>query len=355
MELSNQNPNPPLSSNQNSALSSDLNNYIFPYREATEVARDDMAFRRNNPNIGVPFTALGFGRGVAPAGPGELVLTVARPSNMKTGTLCILADARERELTTLGEDRHILIVTAETTIEKLMHNFIAASTGVNKTELAWGQLSDQQWRDVDRYTLVEVDRNIWFYGNSSRMAAKRYLPPAEMKPQTIANAIDAVANWHKGRLNVIDLVAVDYFQMLEPNRYDPEARVRYENVMRDLKRLALSLPGPLFVACQAKQEVDKRDDPLPHQGDIEQTNEAHKAADIILSQIVPSIYPSKLKKSCVYHNITLSEAYYQQLLLYSLVKHKSSAFPQDHWVFVDRGLNKIINPDPFTQIDLNKY
>ena len=78
-------------------------------------------------------------------------------------------------------------------------------------------------------------------------------------------------------------------------------------------------------------------------------------ADIILSQIVPSIYPSKLKKSCVYHNITLSEAYYQQLLLYSLVKHKSSSFPQDHWVFVDRGLNKITNPDPFTQIDLNKY
>jgi replicative DNA helicase len=331
----------------------DLNSYLFTYREAADLSRDDLAFRRNNPNIGVPFTALGFGRNVAPAGPGELVLTVARPSNMKTGTLCIIADAREHELAALGEDRHILIVTAETTIEKLMHNFIAAATGVNKTELAWGQLEDQQWKDVDRYTLVEVARNIWLYGNSSRMAAKRYLPPAEMKPQTIANAIDAVANWHKGRLNVIDMVAVDYFQMLEPNHYDQEARVRYENVMRDLKRIALMLPGPLFVACQAKQDVDKRDDPLPQQGDIEQTNEAHKAADIIISQIVPSIYPAKLKKSDVYHDITLQEAYYSQLLLYSLVKHKSSAFPQDHWVFVDRGLNRIIDPTPFMVQDLN--
>jgi replicative DNA helicase len=349
------NQRPLSSSPQKPGDSSDLNSYIFTYHEAAELARDDLAFRRENPEAGVPFTALGFGDQVAPAGPGELVLTLGRPGHMKTGTICILANEREKYLRDIGEDRHILIVTAETTIERLMYNFIAAEEGISKTDLAWGRLNEEQWRIVDRYPLVKGARNLWFYGNSSRLAAKRYMPPAEMKPQTIANAIDAVANWRKSKLNVLDMVAIDYFQILEPNRYDREARVRYENVMRDIKRISLTLPGPLFVACQAKQEVDKRDDPLPLQNDIEQTNEAHKSADIIISQMVPSLYPEKFKPGTSCHDITITAEYLDKLLLYSLRKHKMSGIlNNEHWVFADFATNRILNANPFVPKALNE-
>ena len=110
---------------------------------------------------------------------------------------------------------------------------------------------------------------------------------------------------------------------------------------------------PWILMAQAKQEVDKRDDPTPMDRDVEWTNNAQESSDVMISLVRPAKYPEKMTEGYSFHGITMKTNYLNQLMLVRLNKHKTSQAPWDHWVFFDVTTNSMRHQNPFKTLNLN--
>jgi replicative DNA helicase len=92
----------------------------------------------------------------------------------------------------------------------------------------------------------------------------------------------------------LDLLAIDYLQLVEPdNRKDPRHE-QVGQVSRGLKRLALELKVPVLVAAQLNRESEHRAGGVPRLGDLRESGSIEADADTVLLLHRPDERPREL-------------------------------------------------------------
>lgn len=96
-----------------------------------------------------------------------------------------------------------------------------------------------------------------------------------------AAEIKASVASHK-RKNGIEAVFIDYLQIMEEKGKFNGQHEKISFSTKALKNMAKKLFVTIIALAQTKQTVDLRDPPIPHEGDIEGSNEPRKACETML-------------------------------------------------------------------------
>lgn len=89
----------------------------------------------------------------------------------------------------------------------------------------------------------------------------------------------------------IQAIFVDYLQIIQSNLRYGDKKDHIGSVAIRLKALAKELDVPVIALAQVKRAVDDRTDKRPLQGDISDSSEAEKTADVIMTLYRSDVYP----------------------------------------------------------------
>ena len=180
---------------------------------------------------------------------GELVILAARPGVGKS------AMAMQWAYHSASRGRGVYFASMEMSHVELTMRLMCSESGVNSRAIRSGTLTPQ-----DRTKLAEVSGTV----------AKMNLHTHDRSQLTVYDIRRAARRLVKGGL---DLIVVDYLQLLKPDNPRDPIHEQLGAMTRQLKILARELDVPVLVLCQLNREADKGQARLSHlkgSGAIEQ-------------------------------------------------------------------------------------
>lgn len=191
--------------------------------------------------------------------PGEVTIVAARPSVGKTtlGMAFCCNAARRRKPT--------LFVSLETPSVKLTERAMCAIGGVSSQAVRQGSMTDEE--------------------KAKFLAAGEVLREAPLVisdgfNQTVARVASRARRMK--RREGLELLAVDYLQLVEPEDRRQPRHEQVAGVSRRLKLLARELNVPVVVMAQLNRESEKRSGEKPKMSDLRESGSIEADADVVL-------------------------------------------------------------------------
>jgi replicative DNA helicase len=191
---------------------------------------------------------------------GDLVVLAARPSMGKTTFALNIALN-----SCLDTSARVLFISLEMSEEQIAQNLLCARAEVDANRVRKGQLTDRDWSKLQ--------------DAAGRLHTSPFLIDAT--PALTPMAIRTKARRVKKRLGGLDLVVVDYLQMVAA---PPRAENRQQEISvisRNLKELARELNCPVVALSQLNRSVDSREDHRPRLSDLRESGAIEQDADLI--------------------------------------------------------------------------
>jgi replicative DNA helicase len=188
---------------------------------------------------------------------GDLIFIGARPSMGKTALMVNLA------LNAAMAGHAVGMVSGEQSAMQIGQRSISSESGVHAERMRNGDIDDEAWPKLTIAMQKLVERKVRIYDRSA---------------PTLDEIARLARRWKQE--HGISILFVDYLQRVR----HPKAQNRIDEVSevaRGLKTLARDLDMPVVCLAQVKAEVDKRDDKRPGLGDIANSDEATREADLI--------------------------------------------------------------------------
>jgi len=189
--------------------------------------------------------------------PGDLIFIGARPSMGKTALMVNMA------LAAAANGHAVGMISGEQSAMQIGQRSISSQSGVHAERLRNGEIDEDAWPKLTAAMQRLVERKVRIYDRSA---------------PTLDEIARIARRWKQE--HGMAVLFVDYLQRI---RY-PKAGNRIDEVSevaRGLKTLARDLSVPIVCLAQVKAEVDKRDDKRPGLGDIANSDEATREADLI--------------------------------------------------------------------------
>jgi replicative DNA helicase len=194
----------------------------------------------------------------------DLIVLAARPGIGKTS--CALSIAYQAAVI---YRQRIGIFSLEMSQEQVTERFVSMETGINLQRLNTGRIEDDEWEKIVRGAEVLSDTLIRVDGTS-------VLSPVQMRSRA--------RRWVQE--DTIDLLIVDYMQLLQPSDDTPgkrENRVQIiDEISRNLKLLARELKVPILVLAQLSRAVESRQSKIPQLSDLRESGGIENNADIVM-------------------------------------------------------------------------
>jgi len=274
-------------------------NLVFTAVEASTATSEYVEYMQANGGDGMPTYIKNLdynvkdGKGFLPVVPGELITILGRPGNGKTALMVWWARQRAKDLKRRGIDNKIVLyVTMEQLVEELRLFHVAAENHISITNMAAGQVSDEDWDNIKK-ALNGPDMMtmpLWFIGKSK----KRRKDKSQITEETLRQAMVSVEQWQGNRVvQEIDSIFVDYAQRFRPKGGWVEF---YGDLINGMKGLAEDFNTRMILGCQAKREVDQRKVPIPMMDDGQWTSTIEQFSDGVLSVVRPSHYEQPSEK-----------------------------------------------------------
>lgn len=210
--------------------------------------------------LGVPtgFTALD--KLLGGLQPSDLIILAARPSMGKTAlALTIAAHAAKRHRS------HVAIFSLEMSAEQVVQRLLAAETGIDIQRLRGGDVGDDEWPIIVQAAGVLSDTQIFIDDSPS-------LTVLSMRSK--ARRIHTQYG--------LDLIVVDYLQLMEGDRRSENRVQEISNISRGLKGLARELNVPVLALSQLSRAVEARQDKRPQLSDLRESGSIEQDADVVL-------------------------------------------------------------------------
>lgn len=185
-----------------------------------------------------------------------------RPSAGKTAWLINLAHhiaIHEKEA------KKVAFFTFEMSNADLGMRMTSVESRIDIKRLHSGQFTAGDWRKLATATGSLADANI--YMNDSCVAV------AELR--TKCQKI-------KRECNGLDLVLVDYLQIMDGNECMEDREQQLVDIMRSLKYLATELDVPVVIASQMNRELEERADKRPMLSDFREALAIDQYADVVM-------------------------------------------------------------------------
>ena len=188
----------------------------------------------------------------------DLIILAARPGMGKTSFALNIA----RNVALKGK-RTVAFFSLEMTKDQLVSRLLSSEALVGGTKLRTGKLSDEEWQRI--------------------ISAGDVLSKCEMYlDDTPGISVPAMKSKLR-RLKNIDLVVIDYLQLMTTGRHTDNRVNEISEITRNLKVLAKELSVPVICLSQLSRASEKRaEDHRPQISDLRDSGSIEQDADIIL-------------------------------------------------------------------------
>ena len=196
----------------------------------------------------------------------DLIIIAGRPSMGKTSLATNIAFNAAQKLQDSGKKSSIAFFSLEMSSEQLSTRIISEQARISSNDIRRGRISDDQF---DKF--LETSKNI-----------------AELPlyiDETPAISIAALSNRARRikRLFGLDMIVVDYIQLMRGTTYNKDGRVQeISQITQGLKAIAKELALPVVALSQLSRQVEQRDDHKPQLADLRESGSIEQDADVVM-------------------------------------------------------------------------
>ena len=196
----------------------------------------------------------------------DLIILAGRPSMGKTALATNIAFNASKYILNRQEKSSVAFFSLEMSSEQLSTRILSEQARIKSDDIRRGKITEEE---INRY--IETSRNI-------------YNLPLFID-ETPAITIAALSNRARRikRLHGLDLVVVDYIQLMRSSTNRNEGRVQeISEITQGLKALAKELSIPVLALSQLSRAVEQRDDKLPLLADLRESGSIEQDADVVM-------------------------------------------------------------------------
>jgi replicative DNA helicase len=191
---------------------------------------------------------------------GDLIIVAGRPSMGKTTFAMNIA-----ENIALKSKKNIAVFSLEMPADQLMMRMLSSVGRIDAQLLRSGRLGTQDWANFTAAVNRLNEAGIFV----DQTAA---LSPLELRSR--ARRLK--------REHDIDLIVIDYLQLMRGNTPTPNRTEEISEISRSLKALAKELEIPVVALSQLKRSLEQRPDKRPKMSDLRESGAIEQDADLIL-------------------------------------------------------------------------
>ncbi len=196
--------------------------------------------------------------------PSDLIVLAARPSMGKTA---LAMNVAKYAATHSEKQGAVLVFSLEMSKEQLATRLIASEAKIDSNKLRTGALNAEDWDKLALATDSLASTNIFINDTPG-------LTPHEVSG--IAKQL------HKESDQGLDLVVVDYLQLMRSSRPNIGREQEISEISRSLKGLAKELNIPVIALSQLNRSLESRSDKRPQLSDLRESGAIEQDADLIL-------------------------------------------------------------------------
>lgn len=186
----------------------------------------------------------------------DLILLAARPGMGKTSFALNIAR------NVAAAKKTVAFFSLEMTKEQLASRLLSAEALVGGTKLRTGRLSPEEWKRL--IGAGDVLKNTELYLDDT---------PGITVPEIKAKL---------RRLHGVDLVVIDYLQLMSTGRRNDNRVQEISEITRNLKILAKEINVPVICLSQLSRASEQRQDHRPQLSDLRDSGSIEQDADIVL-------------------------------------------------------------------------
>jgi replicative DNA helicase len=239
---------------------------IVTSEEAVDRALAELVDRWERPNE-APGVQTGFAdldRKLHGLRPGRMHLLAARPGEGKTTLAMNIAQRavqakRERQSV-------VLFVSLEMLAKELMIRALSTFTRIDSDRIITGEITAEERTKV--FEAAEQLRH---------MDMSFVEPKADLMASSIRTRINRLLH----RYGHIDLLIIDYLQLLSPEKWSTSENERLTQISRGLKMISLNFSLPLLVLSQMNRDIEKRTTRRPQLSDLRGSGSLEQDSDVV--------------------------------------------------------------------------
>ena len=233
-----------------------------PIADLIAEARDrvDMLSRQSSPITGLATGYTDFDRLTAGLQPADLIILAGRPSMGKSALAINIA-----EHVAIQGQKSVAVFSMEMPSEQLAMRMIGSLSRIDQQRLRTGKLADEDWPRLTSTVGVVRDARLFIDDTPA-------LTPAELRARSRRIARD-----HK-----LDLVIVDYLQLMQAPGFADNRVAEVSEVSRALKGMAKELNVPVIALSQLNRGLEQRPNKRPVMSDLRESGAIEQDADVIV-------------------------------------------------------------------------
>ena len=239
-----------------------------PIQSLIAEARDrvDTLSRQSSPITGLATGYADFDRLTAGLQPADLIILAGRPSMGKSALAINIA-----EHVAIQGQKSVAVFSMEMPSEQLAMRMMGSLSRIDQQRLRTGRLNDDDWPRLT--STVGLVREARLFIDDAPA-----LTPAELRARArrIARDLSAQAG-HK-----LDLVIVDYLQLMQAPGFADNRVAEVSEVSRALKAMAKELNVPVIALSQLNRGLEQRPNKRPVMSDLRESGAIEQDADVIV-------------------------------------------------------------------------
>lgn len=195
--------------------------------------------------------------------PEELIIIAARPGMGKSAFAINLAlnIAKPRKV----NQKNVAFFSLEMSNEQIVGRMISCLSGIDNMKLRTGELSPDEWRELEVTVNMLGDHKIHFDDSASYTVGEVRAKCRKLKQE-----------------DRLDIIIIDYLQLLSPDNKVNNRQEAVSSISRSLKQLAKELQVPIIALSQLSRQVEKREDKGPVLSDLRESGSIEQDADIVI-------------------------------------------------------------------------
>ena len=245
-----------------------FNSSIVKFDEAMKMTIEmaSSAYKNEEGIVGVPSGLTDLDDRLGGMHKSDLIIIAGRPSMGKTALATNIAFHAAKKIQDDGRKSSVAFFSLEMSSEQLSTRILAEQSRIKSNDIRRGRISEEQF---DKF--IETSKNI--------SELPLYID------ETPAISIAAMSNRARRikRLFGLDLIVVDYIQLMKGTTFNKDGRVQeISQITQGLKAVAKELSVPVLALSQLSRAVEQRDNHKPQLSDLRESGSIEQDADVVM-------------------------------------------------------------------------
>ena len=258
-----------------------FNKSYIEFKEALveTIALASSAYKNEEGIVGVPTGLRDLDNMLGGLHKSDLVIIAGRPSMGKTALATNIAFNAAKRILEKQKKSSVTFFSLEMSSEQLSTRILSEQSRITSSNIRRGKINQDEFEKF-----IETSKNL------------ENLPL--FIDDTPAITISTLSNRARRikRLHGLDLIIVDYIQLMKSGNYRNEGRVQeVAEITQGLKAIAKELNVPVLALSQLSRAVEQRDDKKPQLSDLRESGSIEQDADVVGFVFREEYYLEKLE------------------------------------------------------------